>query len=514
MSTIVAIASSSGSGAIALIRVSGPDAIRIVDEVFEKGRNSGMKTEDPRPKTQDRKLKTEDRRPKTQIGGKSEDLSFRIEDERVGQRFLSLEEEKGWTLHFGRILDGERELDEVVVSLFRAPRSYTGEDLVEISCHGSVYIQQEIVQLLIRKGAKMASPGEFTQRAFLNGKLDLSQAEAVADLIASSSKASHQLAMDQMRGGFSSEISELRSKLLELVSLIELELDFSEEDVEFADRSVLRNIIASIHWKVSSLTQSFQLGNVLKNGVPVAIVGETNVGKSTLLNVLLKEDKAIVSDIAGTTRDVIEDTIHLEGVLFRFIDTAGLRHTMDTIENLGIERSYQQMDKARIVILVVDALAPEQQSLHWARGIAEKLRPDQDLIIAVNKSDYEPEAINRKNALTALLSKIKNRESKILLLSAKNSVGIKELESFLIHYVNLQPLEDHDIIVTNARHYSALVRVLEAVVRLRGGLDTGISGDFLSQDIREILHYLGEITGEISNDEVLGNIFRNFCIGK
>ncbi len=471
MNTIVAIATAPGVGAIALIRVSGTEAVGLVDSVFQMSR--AQSTE--------------------------------------------LRAQKGWTLHFGRVLDGEREIDEVIVSLFQAPHSYTGEDLLEISCHGSEYIQQEILQLLIRKGAKMASPGEFTQRAFLNGKLDLSQAEAVSDLIASSSKASHQLAMDQMRGGFSSEISELRLRLLELVSLIELELDFSEEDVEFADRSRLREIVGDIQIKVDSLVGSFQLGNVLKNGVPVAIVGETNVGKSTLLNAILKEEKAIVSEIAGTTRDVIEDTIQVEGILFRFIDTAGLRHTDDTIENLGIERSYQQIDKARIIILVTDPTAPEGQSLKWVKAVQKRIRKDQGLVIVVNKGDVEDIAVLRKRVIeSSVLSAQSSERQKlnVLLISAKHQLGLDELQRALIDHVNIKPLEDHDVIVTNARHYEALVRVQEAISRVMGGLDTGISGDFLSQDIREILHYLGEITGEITTDEILGNIFGKFCIGK
>lgn len=480
MNTIVAIASAPGMGAIALVRVSGDEAIKLVDQVL---------------------YKTKDKRQKTQNGHKD----------------LRLKDKKSWTLHFGRIMDGDREVDEVIVSLFRNPNSYTGEDLVEISCHGSEYIQQEILQLLIRKGARMATPGEFTQRAFLNGKLDLSQAEAVSDLIASSSRASHQLAMDQMRGGFSAEISDLRSRLLELVSLIELELDFAEEDVEFADRSQLRRIVDDIKEKVDSLAGSFQLGNVLKNGVPVAIVGETNVGKSTLLNALLKEEKAIVSEIPGTTRDVIEDTIQVEGILFRFIDTAGLRHTDDTIENLGIERSYQQMEKARIVILVTDPTAPEEQSLNWVKSIQDRIRDDQGLVVVVNKGDIEELASRRSRILSETAPQpppTRGGATSTLIVSAKHGMGLRELEQSLLDHINLKPLQDHDVIVTNARHYDALVRVQEAVSRVLGGMETGISGDFLSQDIREIMHYLGEITGEISTDEILGNIFANFCIGK
>jgi len=481
--TIVAIASPSGMGAIALIRVSGKAAIEIVSEV------------------------TSYQLPVTSDGHQSS--------------VLSLQDQKSWTVRFGRIFDGKREIDEVLVSVFRAPNSYTGEDLVEISCHGSVYIQREILQLLIRKGARMASPGEFTQRAFLNRKLDLSQAEAVADLIASSSKASHQLAMDQVKGGFSKEIQLLRDRLLELVTLVELELDFGEEDVEFADRTKLRILVLKIHDRVKSLVNSFSLGNVIKTGVPVAIVGETNVGKSTLLNALLKEDKAIVSDIAGTTRDVIEDTIQLGGVLFRFIDTAGLRHTNDTIENLGIERSYQQIEKARVVVLVTDPTAPGEQSIEWVRSISARVRDNQQLVVVVNKADLGTVADQRLELLSSVIGHRSSGKSfqfpvssYQLLVSAKDGLGIGELEEALLSSINLEALEDHDVIVTNARHYDALLRAQEAVERVLGGLETGVSADFLSQDIRDILHYLGEITGLITTDEILGNIFRNFCIGK
>ena len=469
MSTIAVISTASGSGAIALVRVSGPDAVSIVDKIFVKGAKET-------------------------------------------RSIASVQNLEAWTVHFGQIVDGDEVIDEVLISIFKAPNSYTGEDLIEISCHGSVYIQQSILQLLIRHGASMAGPGEFTQRAYLNGKLDLTQAEAVSDLIASSSRAAQQVAMDQMRGGFSKEIQILRNQLLEFVSLVELELDFAEEDVEFADRSHLKELVSSILQTVNKLLKSFSLGNAIKEGVPVAIVGETNVGKSTLLNALLKDDKAIVSDIAGTTRDVIEDTIQLDGLLFRFIDTAGLRHTDDHIETMGIERSYQQLKKARIILLVTDPTAPEEQSLRWVSSIREKIRDDQHLIILVNKGDLGDLATKRQVAINN--SQATSHNPQLIVISAKSGMGLAELEESLLSHINLKPLEDHDVIITNVRHYEVLGRAKVGLERVIGGLETGITADFLAQDIREVIHILGEITGQISTDEVLGNIFRNFCIGK
>jgi len=497
MQTIAAISTPPGSGAIAIVRLSGPNAFSIAGKIFEKKSVETRSLESPNRKS-----------PMSDI--------------------------EPWTVHFGQIQDGDEVVDEVLVTIFKAPNSYTGEDLVEISCHGSVYIQQKILQLLINSGADMAGPGEFTQRAFLNGKMDLTQAEAVADLIASSSRAAQQVAIDQMRGGFSREIRFLRDQLLEFVSLVELELDFAEEDVEFADRSQLKYLVTDIHETVRKLAGSFQVGNAIKEGIPVAIVGETNVGKSTLLNALLKDDKAIVSEIAGTTRDVIEDTIQLGGILFRFIDTAGLRHTDDTIENLGIERSFQQIDKARIVLLVTDPTAPEEQSLRWVKAVQEKIRDDQHLVILINKGDLGEIATSRQSAVgrrqEAQGSRLKASASnqhpatstqhpatstqQPIIISAKTGKGLDELELNLLRTVNLKPLEDHDVIITNARHYEMLTRAKTGLERVIGGLETHISGDFLAQDIREVMHYLGEITGQISTDEVLGNIFRNFCIGK
>ncbi len=464
--TIVAISTPSGSGAIALVRLSGLNAWSILDKSFLPYRKS-----------------------------------------------LNINNSKGYTIHYGKIRDGQKELDDVVITLFKAPHSYTGEDLVEIACHGSVYIQRELVNLLVRKGARVANPGEFTQRAFLNGKMDLSQAEAVADLIASNSRAAHQLAISQMRGGFSKELSIIRAELLHFVSLIELELDFSEEDVEFADRTSLKLLIDGILDKVSRLAVSFDLGNAIKSGVPVAIVGETNVGKSTLLNKLLKEEKAIVSEIAGTTRDVIEDCIHLRGIEFRFIDTAGIRDTHDEIEHIGIERSYAQMNKARIILLIADATAPEEQSLWWVEKISGHARKDQHLAILVNKSDLNPEeAEKRMHRIKEVLASGSNPP--ILKISAKKGSGMPQLEDALLDLVHLEDLESSDVIISNARHYEALVHARTALERTRISLDTGTSAEYLAQDIREALFFLGQITGEIATEEVLGNIFKNFCIGK
>ena len=464
--TIAAISTPAGSGAIAMIRLSGPRAFGILGKVFKPGKKD-----------------------------------------------QTLSQMKTHTNLLGTIHNESRVIDEVVVNVFRSPNSYTGEDLLEITCHGSVYIQQEILALLIRQGARLAHPGEYTQRAFLNGKMDLSQAEAVADLIASSGKAAHQLAMKQMRAGFSKELDILRVQMLQFVSLIELELDFAEEDVEFADRSQVRELIEEILVQVNQLIRSFELGNAVKNGIPVAIVGETNTGKSTLLNTLLKEDKAIVSDIAGTTRDIIEDVIHLEGIEFRFIDTAGLRHTDDTIENLGIERSFQQIDKARIVLLVTDPTAPEAQSQRWVSRVAEKIRDDQHLVILVNKTDRNPEAARQRKTYIQSQSS-GSKKAEIILISAKTGSGLDELISTLLTTVNLSALDNQDVIVTNVRHFEALEHTREALDRALNGLSTGISGEFLAQDIREALGYLGEINGTITTDEILGNIFKNFCIGK
>ena len=411
------------------------------------------------------------------------------------------------TAHLGHILDSQGELlDEAVLTIFRAPNSFTGEDVVEISCHGSMWIQQQIVSTLIDAGCRAATGGEFTQRAFANGKMDLSQAEAIADVIASQSRASHHVAMNQMRGAFSRQLSTLRSQLLQFVSLIELELDFSEEDVTFADRERLTVLATNIKNVIDSLAQSYQAGNAIKNGLPVAIVGPTNAGKSTLLNTLLGDDRALVSDIKGTTRDVIEDTIVMGGTLIRFIDTAGIRESHDVIESMGIERSFKKMDEARIVLWVVDATAPLTELEEFHKQIAEHCH-DKAVIAVVNKVDVA--------STKDIAEKLNELGIKTIEISAKQGTGVEQLKQEIIEAAALPQVNDENaVIVTNSRHYHALVRASEALDRTLQGLATGLSGDLLSQDIRECMHYLGEITGEISTDDILGEIFAHFCIGK
>lgn len=461
--TICAIATAQG-GSIGSIRVSGPEAITITGRIFTPAKSGKL-----------------------------------------------LSEQKPYTLTFGRIYNGEEMIDEVLVSLFRAPHSYTGEDSTEITCHGSSYILQQVMQLLIKNGCRMAQPGEYTQRAFLNGKMDLSQAEAVADLIASSSAATHRLALSQMRGGFSKELTTLREKLLNFTSMIELELDFSEEDVEFADRSALRRLADEIEEVIARLANSFSVGNVIKNGVPVAIIGETNAGKSTLLNVLLNEDKAIVSDIHGTTRDVIEDTVNIGGITFRFIDTAGIRETSDTIESLGIERTFQKLDQAEIVLWIIDSAdAISQLTL-----LSDKILPrceHKQLILVFNKVELINET--QKNELTSQFSEHIGSEIESIFISAKQRLHTDELQQRLVAAAHLPTVTQNDVIVTNVRHYEALTRALDAIHRVQEGLDANISGDFLSQDIRECIFHLSDIAGEVTNDMVLQNIFAHFCIGK
>ena len=413
------------------------------------------------------------------------------------------------TIRFGQIVADHELVDEVLVSVFHAQHSFTGENVVEIACHGSQFIQQEILKLVLAQGCRLAQPGEFTQRAFLNGKMDLSQAEAVADVIASQSRAAHRLAMNQMRGGFSNELLILRDKLLTFTSLVELELDFSDhEDLEFADRSQLNTLADTIEQKIAKLVNSFSVGNAIKNGIPVAIVGETNAGKSTLLNVLLNEERAIVSDIHGTTRDVIEDTVNIKGVLFRFIDTAGLRETTDTIENLGIERTYQAIEKANIVLWIIDTSQINNQEKWLSEEIMKRVEHT-PLILVFNKVDKLSEGER-----LALEQQFKDNRVPRIFISAKERLHTDELQELLYNAAKLPELSDQDIMVTNMRHYEALKQAHTAIVRVQDGLNDRISGDFLSQDIRECLHYLGEITGQITTDEVLGNIFSKFCIGK
>lgn len=458
--TICAIATAQG-GAIGVVRVSGKDAIEIVNSIFKPAKGDG------------------------------------------------LQNRKASGVIFGVIVDRENIVDEVLVTLFRTPHSYTGENSVEISCHGSSYILQRVMQLLLKGGCRLAGPGEFTQRAFLNGKMDLSQAEAVADLIASTSEAAHKMAMNQMRGGFSRELANLRDKLLHITSLMELELDFSDhEELEFADRSELETLAANIETTINSLCKSFTLGNAIKNGVPVAIIGETNAGKSTLLNALLNEEKAIVSDIHGTTRDVIEDTMNINGVTFRFIDTAGIRDTQDEIESIGIERTYKKIEQASIVLWLLDASTALMQ---WGM-LADKILPKcegKKLIVVLNKMDMLPEG--HAELLEKTLFDI---EYDHIFISAKNGENIDSLQSKLLDIATLPELSSNDVIVSNVRHYEALSLALESIQRVKNGLAMQLPGDLISQDLRECIYHLSDIVGEVTTDQVLGNIFKNFCIGK
>lgn len=457
--TICAVSTAPGAGGIAVIRVSGPEAIAICNTIFV-------------PRT-------------------------------AGKDLLS---QKAYTLRYGSIRRGKELIDEVLVALFRAPHSFTGEDTVEITCHGSVYIQQQIMQLLIESGCRSALPGEYTQRAFMNGKMDLSQAEAVADLIASTSAGQHRLALNQMRGGFSHELKNLREQLLHITSLMELELDFSDhEELEFADRSELSTLATHIETVISRLANSFSVGNAIKNGIPVAIIGETNAGKSTLLNVLLNEDKAIVSDIHGTTRDVIEDTVNIGGITFRFIDTAGIRETHDAIESIGIERTFQKLDQADIVLWMIDAANADQQIAQ----LSEKILPHSEgkqLILVFNKADLLADNRFKPAGLPDNVQSI--------FISAKKREHIDELQDLLIQAAHIPSLSSNDIIVTNIRHYEALTHALESIHRVQEGLSANLSGDFISQDLRECIFHLSDIIGEVTTDQVLGNIFERFCVGK
>ena len=468
--TICAPATVPGTGAISVIRISGPEALAIADKVITCSKGT-------------------------------------------------ICDSKGYTMKFGTVKSASGDvLDEVVASIFRAPHSYTGENSVEISCHASSYIVSALMGLLYEAGARAAEPGEFTQRAFLNGKMDLAQAEAVADVISSQNAAAHRIAFKQMKGGFSSELRSMRSELLELVSLMELELDFSEEEVEFADRSRLDSLLVNITGHVSGLIDSFRLGNAIKNGVPVAIAGATNTGKSTLLNALLGEDRAIVSDIHGTTRDTIEETLNIDGILFRFIDTAGLRETTETVEKIGIERTFKKISEASIVLGMVDITRDPESTRDTIREILDKVDFScQQLIILLNKTDIA----DTGNALDLinLELRLKNLESEvsgnhILPISARTGSGINTLRS-LLAATQRDILADSDTtLVTNQRHVQALTDARTSLLRVRDGLASGLPTDLAAQDIREAIYHIGSIVGEISTDEVLGNIFANFCIGK
>ena len=457
--TIIALATPSGAGALAVIRLSGPNSILMIDDFFNSIHSKKM----------------------------------------INQR--------SHTIHLGHITDSGRVIDEVLVSIFKNPQSYTGENVVEISCHGSTYIQQEILQLFVRNGARIANPGEFTLRAFLNAKLDLSQAEAVADLISSENKASHQIAMQQMRGGFSNKIKELRDELLNFASLIELELDFSEEDVEFADRKQFQDLLNRIIKVLKYLIDSFSTGNVIKNGIPISIIGAPNVGKSTLLNALLNEDKAIVSDIAGTTRDAIEDEITIEGIKFRFIDTAGIRQTEDIIESIGIEKTFEKITQSQVILYLIDVSKLRSESITLFNNEIFKIQekyPDKELIVVANKIDLADIGTVKKSIIYP----------HTLYTSAKSDMGISCLKTKLLEFVNTGVLRNNETIITNSRHYDSLLKALAEVQKVQKGIEGKLPGDLLAIDIRQALHHFGEITGEITSDDLLGNIFANFCIGK
>ncbi len=452
--TIIALATPNGLGAISVIRVSGKDAILITDKLFRSKKNK------------------------------------------------VLSDQKSHTVHLGHLLKNNREIDEVLITLFKGPHSYTGEDTIEISCHGSTYIQKEIINLYLDNGIRSANPGEFTLRAFINGKMDLNQAEAVADLIASENEGSHKLAMQQMKSGFSNDLKKLRAELLHFSSMIELELDFSQEDVEFAEREEFKKLTKKIQSELKILIDSFQSGNVLKNGISVAIAGKPNAGKSSLLNTLLNEDKAIVSDIPGTTRDSIEDSLVIEGINFRFTDTAGLRETVDVIESKGIEKTKEKIKKAKILLYLFDCNDTNFREIE--SSINSFKRNDLSIILVRNKIDL-------KNQNQTLLDDLNDFE--LLEISATDSDSVSKLKKRLVNEVDiLNPY--NDIIISNSRHYEALIKALKAIEEVNIGLKENISGDLLSVDIRRSIEYLAEITGEITNDDVLGNIFANFCIGK
>ena len=453
--TICAVSTPQGRGGIAVIRVSGPQALDIVQRCWQGKPLADMATH---------------------------------------------------TVHLGNVVDHAGELlDQVVLTIFRAPNSFTGEDVVELTCHGSTWIQQQVIHALIDAGCRHAMAGEFTRRAFANGRMDLSQAEAVADVIEAQSRVAHHVAMNQMRGRYSDELHGLRDKLLRFVSLIELELDFSEEDVTFADRGEVTALARDIHALISRLADSYRDGNAIRNGMPVAIVGQTNAGKSTLLNALLRDDRALVSDIHGTTRDTIEDTIVMGGTLFRFIDTAGIRQSSDTVERMGIERSWQAIDKANVVLWVVDVTSADTS---MARDILARCK-GKALIAVLNKTDLDDDIATRSE-----LSDILPEGTQVVAMSAKNVDDVEALRALIVEAATQPEVDADAVIVTNARHYEALIRAREALARAIDGLNNGLSGDLLGQDIRECLHWLGSITGEVTTDDILGEIFSHFCIGK
>jgi tRNA modification GTPase len=441
--TIVALSTPPGMSAIALIRLSGDDAITITNKIFDK----------------------------------------------------DILNAKGYSVHYGSIKNGEKAIDDVIVTIFKGPKSFTGENIVEIACHGSTFIQQSIIELLLQSGATMAQAGEFSKRGFFNGKMDLSQTEAIADLIHSTSSAAHQVAMNQMRGGFSNDLKVLREKLIHFASMIELELDFSEEDVEFADRTELHALVSEVIEHVDKLAQSFKLGNAIKNGVQTVIVGRPNAGKSTLLNGLLNEERAIVSDIPGTTRDTLEESLTINGLEFKLIDTAGIREAKDTIEKLGIERTFEKINQSAIVVYLYDVNSTTEEEVE--KDLAT-LNQNASIVVIANKADLSQN----------------NTVENAILVSALKKEGIEEVKSALYNTVVEEGFNLESTIVTNARHYESLLRTKEDLEKVINGIDSGLSGDFVAMDIRQALHHLGTITGEISTDELLGNIFANFCIGK
>ena len=459
---ICAISTPAGVGGIAVIRVSGPQAIEITDTIFQPNRPDETLSQTP-----------------------------------------------GYVARYGKIIgEDNNTLDEVICTVFRAPHSFTGENTIEIACHGSLYIQQEILRQLLHAGCQLAAPGEFTQRAFLNGKIDLTQAEAIADLIAAQSASAHKVAINQMRGGYSHKLKHLREKLLHLTTLLELELDFSEEDVEFADRTQLKNIAYEIEHLLTTLTESFTTGNAIKNGIPVAIVGETNVGKSTLLNLLVNEERALVSDIHGTTRDFIEDVVNIGGIIFRIIDTAGIRNTTDTIENLGIQRTYEKIEQAQIILWLIDCTEVSEH-IEWLADRIIKRAQDKQLIIVFNKLDKI--TTEEQNVLLQLFD---NYPAEKIFISAKNKHNTDTLCQQLVAAAQIPNLSEQDVIITNMRHYESMQAALQAIRLAQYNLNNSLPSDIIAEDIRTCLHHIGNITGEITTNEILGNIFSKFCIGK